>query len=180
MRHDFRPSRLEGEKFMKAKRKVLGPTVVLDQERCILCTRCVRFMAEVAKEPQLGVFGRGSAELIDTFPGKQLDSNYSGNTVDICPVGALLNRDFRFRGPELVPLRRAQRLHRLLPRLQHLRRLHGAGHLPLPPPGERGDQQELDVRPGPALVQVRSTSSGWRRRCWAAARTGARPPCPRR
>ena len=96
-RHDFRPSRLEGEKVLKAKRKVLGPTVVLDQERCILCTRCVRFMAEVAREPQLGVFGRGSAELIDTFPGKQLDSNYSGNTVDICPVGALLNRDFRFR-----------------------------------------------------------------------------------
>jgi len=96
-RHDFRPSRLEGEKVMRAKRKVLGPTVVLDQERCILCTRCVRFMTEVAKEPQLGVFGRGSAELIDTFPGKPLDSNYSGNTVDICPVGALLNRDFRFR-----------------------------------------------------------------------------------
>ena len=93
-RHDYRSSRLEGEKLMKAKR-VLG-LVVLDQERCIQCTRCVRFMAEVAKEPQLGMFGRG-AERIDTFPGKQLDSNYSGNTVDICPVGALLNRDFRFR-----------------------------------------------------------------------------------
>ena len=95
--HDYRPSRLEGEKLMRAKRKVLGPTVVLDQERCVQCTRCVRFMAEVAREPQLGMFGRGSAEYIDTFPGKQLDSNYSGNTVDICPVGALLNRDFRFR-----------------------------------------------------------------------------------
>jgi NADH-quinone oxidoreductase subunit G len=96
-RYDHRPSRVEGEKLMRDKRKVLGPLVVLDQERCILCTRCVRFMAEVPKEPQLGVFGRGSAELIDTFPGKQLTSNYSGNTVDICPVGALLNRDFRFR-----------------------------------------------------------------------------------
>jgi len=95
--HDYRSSRLEGEKVMRTKRKVLGPLVVLDQERCIQCTRCVRFMAEVAKEPQLGMFGRGSAEYIDTFPGKQLDSNYSGNTVDICPVGALLNRDFRFR-----------------------------------------------------------------------------------
>jgi NADH-quinone oxidoreductase subunit G len=95
--HDYRSSRLEGEKVMRSKRKVLGPTVVLDQERCVQCTRCVRFMAEVAREPQLGMFGRGSAEYIDTFPGKQLDSNYSGNTVDICPVGALLNRDFRFR-----------------------------------------------------------------------------------
>src|SRR5438874_72376 len=94
---DHQPSRLEGQKVLKAKRKVLGPRVVLDQERCILCTRCVRFMQEVPKEPQLGVFGRGSHERIDVFPGASLDSNYSGNTVDICPVGALLNRDFRFR-----------------------------------------------------------------------------------
>ena len=97
MRYDHKPSRLEGSKILKSKRKVLGPQVVLDQERCILCTRCVRFMQEVAKEPQLGLFGRGSNERIDTFPGAALDSNYSGNTVDICPVGALLNRDFRFR-----------------------------------------------------------------------------------
>jgi NADH-quinone oxidoreductase subunit G len=97
MKFDFRPSRLEGGKVLKNKRKVLGPQVVLDQERCILCTRCVRFMNEVPKEPQLGVFGRGSHEVIDVFPGAELTSNYSGNTVDICPVGALLNRDFRFR-----------------------------------------------------------------------------------
>jgi NADH-quinone oxidoreductase subunit G len=97
VRYDFQPSRLDGPKVLKDKRKVLGPLVVLDQERCILCTRCVRFMSEVAKEPQLGMFGRGSEERIDVFPGASLDSNYSGNTVDICPVGALLNRDFRFR-----------------------------------------------------------------------------------
>jgi NADH-quinone oxidoreductase subunit G len=97
MKHDHKPSRLEGGKVLKNKRKVLGPLVVLDQERCILCTRCVRFMEEVPKEPQLGVFGRGSHERIDVFPGDALDSNYAGNTVDICPVGALLNRDFRFR-----------------------------------------------------------------------------------
>jgi len=96
-RYDFMPSRLEGSKILKNKRKVLGPLVVLDQERCILCTRCVRFMNEVAHEPQLGMFGRGSGERIDVFPGSELSSNYSGNTVDICPVGALLNRDFRFR-----------------------------------------------------------------------------------
>jgi len=96
-RYDFQPSRLGGPKVLKSKRKVLGPLVVLDQERCILCTRCVRFMNEVAHEPQLGMFGRGSGERIDVFPGAELDSNYSGNTVDICPVGALLDRDFRFR-----------------------------------------------------------------------------------
>jgi NADH-quinone oxidoreductase subunit G len=97
MTHDHQPSRLEGGKVMKNKRKELGPLVVLDQERCILCSRCVRFMSEVAQQPQLGIFGRGSHEVVDTFPGEQLDSNYSGNIVDICPVGALLNRDYRFR-----------------------------------------------------------------------------------
>ncbi len=106
MRHDHKPSRLErmsgdgssGMKVLRAKRKILGPTVVLDQERCILCTRCVRFMDEVAKEPQLGVFNRGSHEVVDVHPKYgALDNAYSGNVVDICPVGALLNRDFRFR-----------------------------------------------------------------------------------
>ena len=96
-RLDARPSRLEGDKVLRDKRRVLGPLVVLDQERCVLCTRCVRFMEEVAKEPQLGVFARGSDEYIDVFPGHELSSNYSGNVVDLCPVGALLNRDFRFR-----------------------------------------------------------------------------------
>ncbi|MCI0572948.1 MAG: 2Fe-2S iron-sulfur cluster-binding protein [Myxococcaceae bacterium] len=97
MTFNAQPSRLEGGKVMKDKRKELGPLVTLDQERCILCSRCVRFMDEVPKEPQLGIFGRGSHEVVDTFPGQQLDSNYSGNIVDICPVGALTNRDFRFR-----------------------------------------------------------------------------------
>jgi len=97
VRYDFKPSRLWGPKVQKNKRKVLGPTVLMDQERCILCTRCVRFMKEVAKEPQLGIFGRGSHERVDVFPGAKLDSNYSGNLVELCPVGALLNRDFRFK-----------------------------------------------------------------------------------
>ena len=106
MRYDHKPSRLErlggsdssGMKVLRNKRKQLGPLVVLDQERCVLCTRCVRFMDEVAKEPQLGLFNRGSHERIDVHPQYgALTSNYSGNVVDICPVGALLNTDFRFR-----------------------------------------------------------------------------------
>jgi NADH-quinone oxidoreductase subunit G len=97
MQYDHRPYRPTAPKLLRHKRKEIGPLVVLDQERCILCTRCVRFMKEVPKEPQLGVFGRGNREYIDVFPGKPLDSKYAGNTVDICPVGALLNRDFRFK-----------------------------------------------------------------------------------
>ena len=98
MRFDRAPSRLDHPKLEKGKRVQLGPLVVLDQERCILCTRCVRFMREVAKAPQLGVALRGSRSVITTFPGEPLDSAYSGNVVDICPVGALTSTDFRFRG----------------------------------------------------------------------------------
>jgi len=98
MKHDGQPSRLDVPKVVKGKRVQLGPTVTLDQERCILCTRCVRFMREVAKAPQLGVAERGNESFITTFPGQPLDSRYAGNVVDICPVGALTATDFRFRG----------------------------------------------------------------------------------
>jgi NADH-quinone oxidoreductase subunit G len=98
MKFDREPSRLDIPKVVKNKRVVLGPQVTLDEERCILCTRCVRFMREVAKQPQLGVAQRGNESYIATFPGQPLDSKYSVNTVDICPVGALTATDFRFRG----------------------------------------------------------------------------------
>jgi NADH-quinone oxidoreductase subunit G len=75
----------------------LGPTIVLDTERCILCARCVRFTEEVSKTNELGIFNRGDRAEIGTFKNKPLDNNYSLNTVDICPVGALTAKDFRFR-----------------------------------------------------------------------------------
>ncbi|HWE25769.1 MAG TPA: 2Fe-2S iron-sulfur cluster-binding protein [Myxococcales bacterium] len=96
MEYDHQPSRIRTYKLNKPKREIFGPWVVYDAERCIMCTRCVRFMDEIAQEPQLAVVQRGTHSLIATFPGQPLDSKYSGNTVDICPVGALLNRDFRF------------------------------------------------------------------------------------
>lgn len=96
MEHDAQSSRIATTKVNKPKRKEFGPLVVYDGERCILCTRCVRFMNEIAQEPQIAMVGRGDHSEIDTVPGHQLDSKYSGNTVDVCPVGALLNRDFRF------------------------------------------------------------------------------------
>ncbi|AHI06761.1 NADH dehydrogenase I chain G [Bdellovibrio bacteriovorus W] len=75
----------------------LGPTVVLDSERCILCSRCVRFTEEVSKTNELGIFNRGDRSEIGTHDGVKLDNKYSLNTVDICPVGALTSKDFRFR-----------------------------------------------------------------------------------
>ncbi len=80
------------------KKKVdLGPTIVFDQERCILCRRCTRFCREIPKTGELGVFNRGDSSVIETFPGMQLDNDYSMNVADICPVGALTTKDFRFK-----------------------------------------------------------------------------------
>lgn len=85
------------KKVKKHKVVDLGPTVVLDSERCILCSRCVRFTTEVSKTEELGIFNRGDRSEIGTHEGKPLDNKYSLNTVDICPVGALTSKDFRFR-----------------------------------------------------------------------------------
>ncbi len=84
-------------RVLKQKTKIIGPHVILDQERCILCSRCIRFCNEIARKPQLGFFERGSRTVLDVFPGEELDNPYSGCVVDVCPVGALLDRDFRFR-----------------------------------------------------------------------------------
>ena len=90
-------SRFLEEKVKKPKRVELGPRVTLDDERCILCSRCIRFMKEVAHDDVLGFASRGSHTYLTAYPGKLLDSNYSLNTVDICPVGALTSTDFRFK-----------------------------------------------------------------------------------
>jgi NADH-quinone oxidoreductase subunit G len=81
----------------KGKAIDIGPLIMLDQERCILCTRCTRFLDEVTQTGELGIFERGDHCQIDVFPGVALDNPYSGNVADICPVGALTNKDFRFR-----------------------------------------------------------------------------------
>jgi len=90
-------SEMAEPKTKKHKVVDLGPTVVLDSERCILCSRCVRFTDEVSKTNELGIFNRGDHAEIGTHAGKKLDNKYSLNTVDICPVGALTSKDFRFR-----------------------------------------------------------------------------------
>ncbi|MBI4536596.1 MAG: (2Fe-2S)-binding protein [candidate division NC10 bacterium] len=90
-------SRFTEEKVKRTKHQVLGPHIVFDAERCILCTRCVRFCQEVPKSGELGVFSRGDRSEINLFPGKVLDNAYSGNVIDLCPVGALTSQEYRFR-----------------------------------------------------------------------------------
>lgn len=86
-----------GMKVRKRKVIDLGPMVVLDQERCVLCSRCIRFFEHVTETGEMQFFGRGDHVAIGTFEDKPLDNPYSGNVVDICPVGALTSRDFRFK-----------------------------------------------------------------------------------
>ncbi|MFI5362557.1 MAG: 2Fe-2S iron-sulfur cluster-binding protein [Elusimicrobiota bacterium] len=90
-------SQVREDKQHKGKRIEAGPHVMLDQERCILCTRCTRFVDNVTRTHELGIFGRGHEERIDLTPGMTLDNAYSGNVVDVCPVGALTDRDFRYK-----------------------------------------------------------------------------------
>jgi NADH-quinone oxidoreductase subunit G len=95
--HDHQASRHPFHKHHKDKARVLGPQIIYDAERCINCTRCIRVCEEVAKAPQLVQVQRGERAYIDVFPGTQLDHPYSMCTADVCPVGALTTRDFRFK-----------------------------------------------------------------------------------
>jgi len=90
-------SRFLDEKVKKPKRVDIGKNIVLDDERCIMCSRCIRFMQEIAHDDVLGFVNRGSHTTLTVHPEKRLDNNYSLNTADICPVGALTSKDFRFK-----------------------------------------------------------------------------------
>jgi NADH-quinone oxidoreductase subunit G len=90
-------SRYVEEKREKAKALPLGPTIIMDEERCILCRRCVRFLEEYADDVKLGYFERGRLTYLSIFPEHQLIGKFMGNVVALCPVGALTSRTFRFQ-----------------------------------------------------------------------------------
>ena len=81
----------------KQKHYPISDLIMLDQERCILCWRCIRYLEEWEDKPQLGLFERGGETMIDIFPERPVDAATSGSIIDICPVGALTNRVSRFR-----------------------------------------------------------------------------------
>ncbi len=132
--HGRGESRFVDMKVKKPKNVDIGPRVRLDDERCIMCSRCIRFMDEVAGDPVLGFTQRGTHTTLTVHPGKRLDSNYSLNTVDICPVGALTSNDFRFQmrvwflketksidvncgtGSNITIWARGNKIHRITPR----------------------------------------------------------------
>ena len=127
-------SRFVDMKVKKPKNVDIGPRIRLDDERCILCSRCIRFMDEVAGDPVLGFTQRGTHTTLTVHPDRLLDSNYSLNTADLCPVGALTSNDFRFQmrvwflketptidvncgsGTNITVWARGNKIHRITPR----------------------------------------------------------------
>jgi NADH-quinone oxidoreductase subunit G len=95
--HGLFDSRYSEERIRKDKKVPLGGHLLLDRERCVLCTRCVRFLKNVTGGGELGVFQRGLNAEISLFPDMKMDNNYSGNLAEICPVGAITDLDFRFK-----------------------------------------------------------------------------------
>ncbi|MFO0572174.1 MAG: 2Fe-2S iron-sulfur cluster-binding protein [Polyangiaceae bacterium] len=97
LEHQGTKKRMKDEIVHKPKGVVFGPTIVYDAERCIVCTRCVRFCEEVVKDPVLEKRERGNLSEITLAPGRELDHGYTLMTEYVCPVGALTARDFRFK-----------------------------------------------------------------------------------
>ena len=97
VQHGQAGSRFVEAKVHKPKAVDLGPRIVLDDERCVLCTRCIRFTKDIAGDDALGIVNRGSYNTISAFETGKFDNNYTLNTVDLCPVGALTSKDFRFK-----------------------------------------------------------------------------------
>lgn len=96
IRYGPNATRFSDQKRHLDKKRPLGPLVELDQERCIQCLRCVRFMDEVAGDPVLTLHDRGGHTTVDVAEGRTFDSIFSGNTIELCPVGALTSRPYRF------------------------------------------------------------------------------------
>jgi len=97
MQHGLYDPRMTDEKVHKPKAVPIGPHVILDAERCILCSRCVRFCDEITGTGELGIFNRGDHSEIDVFPGQPLNNKLATNVVDLCPVGALCSKDFLYK-----------------------------------------------------------------------------------
>jgi NADH-quinone oxidoreductase subunit G len=97
LEHQKTPKRMHDEPVHKPKAVSFGDTIVYDAERCVMCTRCIRFMEEVAKDPVLDMRERGNLKEVIVAPGRKLEGHYTFMTEHVCPVGALTTKDFRFK-----------------------------------------------------------------------------------
>ena len=147
-------------RFVETKRHYEKPikiseTVLLDRERCVLCARCTRFSSEIAGDPFIELFERGALEQVAIYEDEPYESHYSGNVVQICPVGALTSPSYRFQARPFDLSLDRRGLQPLRGRLQPAhRRPPGHGHPPAGPRQRRG-QRGLELRPGPLRLRLR-------------------------
>ena len=97
MSYGQRESRMTVPQVQKGKKMDFGCGVVHDQERCVVCGRCVRFCRQITKTGELGIINRTDDARVNIFPGRPLNNRYALNVVDLCPVGAMTSNDFRFK-----------------------------------------------------------------------------------
>ena len=133
--------------------RMIGPHVIADMTRCIQCTRCIRFCQEIAGTGELTFLDRGGRTLVWTHEGKPLANDWSACAADVCPVGALTVKEFRFRSRVWYLDKTPLGLPRLQRRLQHLDRVEGRRRLSLPPPLQPGRQRLLALRLRPVPVR---------------------------
>ena len=132
----------------------IGEQIVLFTDRCVMCSRCVRFTREISGTGELQVINRGNHAEIDIFPGKPCNNKLAGNVVDICPVGALCSKDFLYKQRVWWLQVAEQRLPELQHRLQHPRRSEQGPRLSAPPAAQSRGAGQLHVRPRPIRIQV--------------------------
>ncbi len=97
MSYDQKESRMTVPQVTKNKKLDFGGGIIHDQERCIVCGRCVRFLRQITKTGELGIINRTDTTRVNIFPGRPIDNKYGVNVVDLCPVGAMTSTDFRFK-----------------------------------------------------------------------------------
>ncbi len=147
MKHGLYDPRMVDEKVHKPKAVPLGPHVILDAERCILCSRCVRFCDEVTGTGELGIFNRGDHSEIGLFPGTTLENKYSGQRGGHLPGGRPHRSRLPLPGPRVVSRHRQVDLPRVRARLQHRRPREPAATTPRPGPSSGAPQAALQSRP---------------------------------
>ncbi len=128
----------------REKKLRIGKSLLLDRERCVLCTRCVRFLRQVTGTGELGIFERGLGSEVGIVEGRPVDNPYSGNLVDLCPVGAITDLTFRYRG-RVWFLRPEPTVCHLCSRGCSI----WADMLPPPPRADHGRPRALRARPRP-------------------------------
>ena len=169
-------SRFEGVKRTFPKPINISAQVLLDRERCVLCARCTRFSEQIAGDPFIALIERGALQQVGIYEKEPFESYFSGNTIQICPVGALTSADYRFRSrpvrPGLEPVgRRARRLRLRDPRRPPPRQGDA------PPRGQRPrGQRGVDHRQGPVRVPLRPVRRPDHLPAWSATTTASSAP----